>query len=326
MSDKSNIEWTDATWNPVRGCTKVSPGCKNCYAETFAERFRGVAGHPYEQGFDLRLIPEKLDEPLHWRKPRRIFVNSMSDLFQDGVDDQFISLVFATMYCSPQHTFQILTKRPERMLNYLKEMSSDPDGYCFAWAHEEFGSLKCGPQVWPLPNVWLGVSVESQQYADERIPLLQQTPAAVRFISYEPALGPIDISDFLKSHGVIGPKKIPHARNEHCKIAGCKHFEPLDWVIVGGESGPCSRPFNIQWARDVVQQCQLAGVSVFVKQLGAKPFLHFESSHHEERPGFKLHIEQMQVDRTFQLKDRKGGDMSEWEEALRVREFPAVNA
>src|SRR6185312_14280881 len=119
MSEQSNIEWTDATWNPVRGCTKVSPGCAHCYAETFAERWRGVKGHPYEQGFDLRLVPEKLTEPLRWKKPRRVFVNSMSDLFHEDVPDGFIDKVFAVMALCPQHTFQVLTKRPERMRHYM---------------------------------------------------------------------------------------------------------------------------------------------------------------------------------------------------------------
>src|SRR3982751_3077971 len=141
MSDKSKIEWTDATWNPVRGCTKISPGCANCYAETFAERFRGVPGHPYEQGFDLRLVPEKLDEPLRWREPRKVFVNSMSDLFQDGVPAEFIENVWDVMGRTPQHTFQILTKRPENMLRIVVES-----------------------ELRVLPNVWLGTSVESAKY------------------------------------------------------------------------------------------------------------------------------------------------------------------
>jgi protein gp37 len=171
------IEWTDATWNPVRGCTKVSPGCKNCYAETFAERWRGVPGHAYEQGFDLRLVPEKLDEPLRWKKPRRIFVNSMSDLFQEGVPDDLHRDVFAVMALAPQHTFQVLTKRADRMRDYCRSaIRVRPAG--------DRASV-----AWPLPNVWLGVSVENQHFADERIPLLLQTPAAVRFISAEPLLG-----------------------------------------------------------------------------------------------------------------------------------------
>src|SRR6267378_178922 len=141
MSDRSHIEWTDATWNPLRGCTKVSPGCKHCYAETFAERFRGVPGHPYEQGFDLRLVPEKLDEPTRWKRPRRIFVNSMSDLFQVGVDAAFIRTVFETMNVASWHTYQVLTKRADRMRSVTQEL---------------------GRTLVEHPHIWLGVSVENR--------------------------------------------------------------------------------------------------------------------------------------------------------------------
>lgn len=260
MSQSTAIQWTDATWNPVRGCVKVSPGCKNCYAETFAERFRGVQGHPYEQGFDLRLVPEKLAEPLTWKRPRRVFVNSMSDLFQDGVPDEYIDRVFAVMERCPQHIFQILTKRAERMCDYC--------------------STRHGIEsVSPLENVWLGVSVENQERAEERIPALLQTPAAIRFVSYEPALGPIDFSGWLGG---------------------------LDWIIVGGESGPGARRFDVEWARSAVQQCKEADVPVFVKQLGAEP----------------VDGGELVAFRGLFLKDRKGGDMSEWPEDLRIREFP----
>src|SRR3990167_1850461 len=152
MAD-TNIEWTDKVWNPVRGCVKGSPGCANCYAETFAERFRGVKGHPYEQGFDVRLVPEKLAEPLSWKKPRRVFVNSMSDLFQDGVDYDFILRVFAVMQRAWRHTFQVLTKRPARMLEIVGHPS---------FQSNVSGCAGVAPIPWPLPNVWLGVSVENQ--------------------------------------------------------------------------------------------------------------------------------------------------------------------
>src|SRR5262245_37404930 len=145
MSEKSDIEWTDATWNPVRGCTAISPGCKNCYAKTFAERFRGVPGHPYEQGFDLRLVPEKVRQPLTWRRPRMIFVNSMSDLFHEGVPFHFIRQIFHVMQYTPRHTYQILTKRPERMRQFCR-------GHANRF------------RPWPLPNLWLGVSVEDREY------------------------------------------------------------------------------------------------------------------------------------------------------------------
>jgi protein gp37 len=176
MSEKSNIEWTDATWNPVTGCTKVSPGCKNCYAETFAERFRGVPDHPFEQGFDLRLRPARLTLPLQWHKPKVIFVNSMSDLFHPDVPDSYIKKVFETMVRASHHVFQVLTKRPERM--------SD-------WSNKYF---KKG-----LPDhIWLGVSVETQAYAG-RIKHLQRVPAQIRFLSLEPLLGPIQLNAELLS-------------------------------------------------------------------------------------------------------------------------------
>lgn len=176
MSDRSAIEWTDATWNPIRGCVKVSPGCKHCYAETFAERFRGVPGHPFEQGFDLRLVPEKLEQPLRWRQPRRIFVNSMSDLFQEGVAAEYVARVGRVMERADWHTFQVLTKRHERMRELLSG--------ALAWMAQ-------------LPNVWFGVSVEDRRHGLPRLRTLRETPATLRFLSIEPLLedlGPIDLS------------------------------------------------------------------------------------------------------------------------------------
>ena len=176
MSVKSEIEWTDATWNPVRGCTKISPGCKHCYAETFAERFRGVPGHPYEQGFDLRLVPEKLAEPLKWASPKTIFVNSMSDLFHDDVPDSYIEQVVHVMNLANWHTFQVLTKRPERMAGLLATQLSDAA---------------------KLPHVWWGTSVENKKHGVPRIAHLQRAPATLRFLSIEPLLedlGEIDLN------------------------------------------------------------------------------------------------------------------------------------
>ena len=192
MSDGSAIEWTDATWNPVRGCTKVSPGCKHCYAETFAERWRGIPDHPYGQGFDLRLVPEKLDEPLRWKRPRRIFVNSMSDLFQDGVDDLFIQRVFETMSVADWHTYQVLTKRADRMQAVTRTLP---------------------PELLGHPNVWLGVSVEDRRYGVPRIDLLRSVPAAVRFLSIEPLLKDLGDLDLGGIHWVIvGGESGPGAR------------------------------------------------------------------------------------------------------------------
>ncbi len=174
MSQQSTIEWTDATWNPVTGCTKISPGCKNCYAETFAERFRGVPGHPYTQGFDLRLWPERLDAPLRWKRPRMIFVNSMSDLFHEGVSDAYIARVFRVMAEARQHTFQVLTKRAERLANWHRANRA----------------------AWWLPNVWIGVSVEDRKFGLPRLAHLRRVRATVRFLSVEPLLedlGTVDL-------------------------------------------------------------------------------------------------------------------------------------
>ena len=192
MSDGSAIEWTDATWNPVRGCTKVSPGCKNCYAETFAERWRGIPDHPYGQGFDLRLVPEKLDEPIRWRRPRRIFVNSMSDLFQDGVDVPFIRAVFETMNVADWHTYQVLTKRADRMRSVTRALSRE---------------------VVQQPHIWLGVSVEDRRYGLPRIDVLRDVPAAIRFLSIEPLLEDLGAFDLEGIHWVIvGGESGPGAR------------------------------------------------------------------------------------------------------------------
>ena len=192
MSDGSAIEWTDATWNPVRGCTKVSPGCKHCYAQTFAERWRGIPGHPYEQGFDLRLVPEKMSEPLRWKRPRRIFVNSMSDLFQDGVDLDFIRRVFETMRAADWHTYQVLTKRAERMREVTRALSRE---------------------LIDRSHVWLGVSVEDRRYGLPRIDLLREVPAAIRFLSIEPLLEDLGSVDLTGIHWVIvGGESGPGAR------------------------------------------------------------------------------------------------------------------
>jgi protein gp37 len=264
MSDHSAIEWTDATWNPVTGCTKVSPACAHCYIER-TPAFR-INGRRFVKGAtDVRLHDDRLDQPLKWRKPRRVFVNSLSDLFHNEVSDQFISLVFAAMALSPQHTFQVLTKRPQRMCAYLQEMTSDPDAYCFAWAREYFDTERTLREIWPLPNVWLGVSVENQHFADERIPLLLQTPAAVRFISAEPLLGPLDLRNlrggtFDAITGCVDRERL----NVWDKTAR------LDWVICGGESGPKVRPTDPEWVRVIREECSAAGVPFFFKQWGGR--------------------------------------------------------
>lgn len=266
----------------MRGCTKVSPGCKNCYAETFAERWRGVPGHPYEQGFDLRLVPEKLAEPLAWKKPRRVFVNSMSDLFHESVPDEYIAAVFGIMSACAErglgHTFQVLTKRSSRMKKWFERLSRDRS--VRPLLHEAVKSYMGyhhpnRPAVnlfagWPLHNVWLGVSVENQKAADERIPDLLKTPAAVRFISAEPLLGPVRLDDGVGSWlSCNGPNDDGVDCCEAYVVNGPPHFHGIDWVICGGESGPGARPMHPDWARSLRDQCVAAGVAFHFKQWGA---------------------------------------------------------
>ena len=219
MSAKSKIEWTDATWNPVLGCTKISPGCTHCYAETFAERFRGVPGHPYEQGFDLRLVPDKLTDPFTWSKPQMVFVNSMSDLFHKDIQDEYIVLVARVMAAADWHTYQVLTKRSERQRDLLMTK--------LAFAAQ-------------LDHIWWGVSVENRQHGLPRIGHLRQAAPAMTFLSVEPLLedlGDIDLTG-------------------------------IDWVIVGGESGPGARPLAKEWVENVRTQCERFGVPFFFKQWG----------------------------------------------------------
>ena len=273
MADKSKIEWTDATWNPVRGCSRVSEGCRNCYAETVANRFCGP-GSPYEgvvqvdadgKGLgkwngQIKFVERRLLDPLHWKEPRRIFVNSMSDLFHENVTDEMLDRIFAVMALCPQHTFQILTKRPERMLEYCsisnrRAAITDAAEYLGLKAKYVDGHLQAdsdGMAHWPLANVWLGVSVENQKAADERIPLLLQTRASVRFLSVEPMLNAVNLDDFLYSRPGIDSGRLNR----------------LHWVICGGESGPGARPMHPDWARSLRDQCVGAGVPFFFKQWG----------------------------------------------------------
>lgn len=219
MSDHSKIEWTQATWNPVRGCTKISPGCKHCYAETFAERFRGVPGHPYERGFDLRLVPNKLKEPLLWSSPKVVFVNSMSDLFHDLVPDEYIAAVAQVMKAAHWHTFQVLTKRASRLSHLLRN------------------DLRFAAE---LENVWWGVSVENRAYGLPRIDHIREVDCAVRFLSVEPLLEDLGDIDLTR----------------------------IDWVIVGGESGPGARKMEVSWVENIQKQCSAAKVPFFFKQWG----------------------------------------------------------
>jgi protein gp37 len=349
MSTTTGIEWTDATWNPIRGCSRVSEGCRNCYAEKIAGRFRGpglayegltsiVGGKPVWNG-QIHFAEEHLLDPLRWKRvvvpclkgacgphapvlrcrecstrPRRIFVNSMSDLFHENVTDGIRNRIFAVMLLCPQHYFQILTKRAQEMLAYLgasgrrSEILAAACGLAFDLQSEtKYARIPppsnatdvvydCGPNgdeagcrvrdVWPLPNVWLGVSVENQKAADERIPLLLQTPAAVRFLSVEPLLGAVDLTVIPREANVFD---VSMPGFDRCKgffldalsgsngvlmLDGSCYEEPLgvqpclDWVICGGESGPGARPMHPDWARGLRDQCVAAGVPFFFKQWG----------------------------------------------------------
>lgn len=341
----SSIEWTGKVWNPITGCTKVSEGCRFCYAETFSERWRGVAGHPFEQGFDLKLWPERLGLPLSWTTPQKIFVNSMSDLFHKDVPDQFIDQVFAVMAicgadrfrcrrrnCShegmeceeggaspsplPIHTFQVLTKRADRMKEYLTDRDArgriQDAARSLPW-HCEDPEEMAASAGWPMKNVHLGVSVEDQDAADDRIPLLLQTPAAVRWISAEPLLGPINIDGHLWfSTRKLGDKYEPPRDTK------------LDWVVVGGESGANARPFDVMWGKMLLDQCRAAGVAFFMKQLG-KVAVTDNANLWDFPEGVRvLDHGTTAAGARYKLKDPKGGDMSEWPEELRVREFPAA--
>ncbi|WP_275293192.1 phage Gp37/Gp68 family protein [Amycolatopsis sp. La24] len=277
MSVTTRIEWTDATWNPVTGCTEVSEGCDHCYAKTFAERWRGSAGHYFASGFDVRLRRDKLALPLRWRRPRRIFVNSMSDLFHKDVPDSYIASVFAVMAACPQHTFQLLTKRPARM----RALLNDDSRYGFAWrATDESTVVKpLGPgrphgDTWPLPNVWIGVSVENQRWAENRVPILLDTCAAVRWVSAEPLLGPIDLGALATREGPVDALlgNLDHVRWPDGRITAMDNPRPLprlDWVVAGGESGHGARPMHPDWVRSLRDQCDVASVPFLFKQWGA---------------------------------------------------------
>jgi protein gp37 len=253
MADKSRIEWTEATWNPTTGCDRVSPGCDNCYAMNLAPRLKAMGSKRYQRdgdprtsgpGFGLTVHPDALDLPLRWTKPRRIFVNSMSDLFHDQVPDWFIAEVFGVMARAPQHTFQLLTKRHGRMRSLL-----GGDGVRLLDAVDNEMTAQALYDQWPVPNVWLGVSVEDQKRAELRIPALLDTPAAVRWLSCEPLLGPVDLRRTDKDALVDGG---------------------LDWVVVGGESGRDARPMDPGWSRDLRDQCVNACVPFFFKQWGGR--------------------------------------------------------
>lgn len=276
MADKTLIEWTDATWNPITGCSVVSAGCKHCYAMKLAGT--RLQHHPSRAALtidttagpvwngEVRFNSEWLNQPLRWRRPRRIFVCAHGDLFHENVSDEWIDYVFAVMALAPHHTFQVLTKRAARMRDYLSSSARrdewaragdmlaagiEPQDYADISHIGEPGNLRSVYSSWPLPNVWMGVSVEDQDTADERIPQLLQTPAAVRWVSAEPLLEDVTI------FSLDGPVDVPDGDQS-----------PIDWLVVGGESGPKARPMHPAWARSLRDQCEAVGVAFLFKQWG----------------------------------------------------------
>lgn len=280
MSDNTKIEWTDATWNPITGCSVVSAGCKHCYAMKLAgTRLRN---HPSRAGLTIdtkagpvwngqvRLNMEWLLQPIDWKRPRRIFVCAHGDLFHENVPDSWLSAIFGIMAESPQHTFQVLTKRPERALRWFGKVAGRERDYMHEGVKGVLGyHHPRRPPVnnnrWPLPNVWIGVSVEDQAAADERIPALLAIPAAVRFLSCEPLLGPVNLRRLQVGGGwydsLEGWRDVP---------TGPVPEAVVDWVIAGGESGHGARDMNPEWARSLMDQCERAGVAFFMKQMARK--------------------------------------------------------
>ena len=299
MGDKTKIEWTDASWTPIRArnlqtgkigwhCEHDTTGCEHCYSERLNERLgTGLTFKPgHRKDIEIFLDEKMLTAPLRWKRPRMIFVCSMTDLFAEFVKEKWIDKMFAVMALCPQHTFQVLSKRAERMRDYLTAPFRDE-----CWIVSDTFNKVANPRVlWrcPLPNVWLGVSAERQDEFDERQRYLRETPAAVRFFSLEPLLAPINVA---RAFYV----------DEDCEYSGSKR-QQISWVIIGGESGPHARPLDVDWARSILAQCREAGVSCFMKQLGSKPMLH----------GFSMPV-----------RHSKGGDPTEWPDDLRTREMPA---
>ncbi|MFF8250119.1 DUF5131 family protein [Streptomyces griseus] len=300
----TGIQWTEQTWNPTTGCDRISPGCDNCYALTMAKRLKGMGSAKYQNdgnpvtsgpGFGITTHPDTLTEPLRWKKPRKVFVNSMSDLFHARVPRDFLAQVFAVMAATPQHTYQILTKRPDRAARILTDLctcgTGHPPGEHFRSSMEWAATPHSPTYVpglehgiyhrtgWPLPNVWIGTSIESHEYT-RRADALRKTPAAIRFISAEPLLGPLHD---LKLHGI-------------------------DWLIIGGESGPGARPFRPAWAAELVDRARQDNTAPFVKQFGT----------HWARDW------SIGGSTVFSLGDTKGADPAYWPAHLRVREYPTT--
>lgn len=319
---KTEIQWTDVVWNVVRGCSRKSTGCENCYAERQAHRFAGP-GMPYEGLVkirdggpawtgEVRFVHDKLVEPLRWRKPRRVFVNSMSDLFHEKVAFEDIAATFAVMAACRQHTFQILTKRPERAAEFHTWLTNGAGSRGRVWQslfvhlrgtgavpESRIDGRMVSPCPWPLPNVWLGTSAEDQATWDARVPQLLRVPAGLHWVSMEPLLEHVD----------------PMLDRQ------TKDGSHVEWVVVGGESGPKSRPCQGTWIRNVVNQAYAARIPCFVKQLGAH-YIDPENG----IAGVQTKLPDPSVVRVRVLGHRSGGEPSEWPERMRVREYPEEKA
>lgn len=343
MTD-TKIEWTDATWNPTAGCSKISAGCQNCYAIKDAVRLSGndnpkisskYAGTTKGMNWSGKINlanDDTLTQPLRWTRPRKIFVNSMSDLFHENIPDEWIDKVFAIMTLAPQHTFQILTKRPERMKSYMERFVEMPDLIGDTAAYWVDWDKMPEYEQWPPKHIWLGVSVENQKAADARIPLLLETPAAVRFLSCEPLLSNINLPIYYccNCFKFTTTKKVNSDKDWGCAICGCyktSGWKPsseggIHWVIVGGESGNKARPCSVDWIRSIVEQCKAAYVPAFVKQLGAWPFDNYECQVFPDP--LQLTEKGIKIKPFLNLANKKGGDISEFPEDLRIREMPEV--
>lgn len=259
---KTKIEWTEYSWNPVTGCTPISEGCQNCYAKRMANRLRGRCGYPADEPFKVTLHPERLEEPLKWRNPRRVFVCSMGDLFHEDVPFEYITQVFDVMcscsfdaMCSMElgHTFMVLTKRPERIEKWLCWMRE-------SWSEDSPTNVTLEVEGHFGKGIWFGVTAENQQRADERIPILLQVPATVRFVSVEPMLGPVDLAGYFNDCRC--------GKCDYCNEVAAHPTSRVDWVICGGETGPGARPIHPEWVRNLRDQCQAAGVPYFFKSWG----------------------------------------------------------
>jgi protein gp37 len=332
MADTTKIEWTDATWNPITGCTLVDQGCANCYAARLAAT--RMKSHPSRAGLarmnaqgvakftgEVRFNDQWIDQPLRWRKPRMVFVCAHGDLFHERVPDAWIDQVFAVMALAPQHTFQVLTKRPERAAAYLEGLGEPgpldiffrDDGRLLGAAETATrnapdGAVRMPVQPpWPLPNVWLGTSVSDQASADERIPHLLRAPAAVRFVSAEPLLGPVNLCNIHRSQGeYIDALWCEETGDDDPLFGGAT----LDWIIVGGESGPKARPMHPDWARSLRDQCVAAGTAFFFKQWGEwAPRYDGAGREHPTRVGKKTagHVLDGQVWQQLPKRQTEGG-------------------